>query len=239
MTFGKSKLRKATQGDPTAGPFTLPPQSVLELKLAFTPPSQKDETLAKSEAAKTGKDQSLKLKRSIFGGLNIGYANGHNQEIMLRADILRPMVIVAPAIHKFGAVHVERPMPVTLYLSNPTVVDVEWRVRHIPWERPPRRVGAAPIADEDLPFDKPDVFKFGKVAGVIAGPSMPLRTVSAKNPEGLFDAARAPVPVTVSFAPEKDGYYRSRFRFVVTKGESFDVVLVGKGSYEEGVDVPR
>jgi hypothetical protein len=41
---------------------------------------------------------------------------------VLRGVVLRPMVVVMPAEHRFGAVHVERQEPVTLYLSNPTEV---------------------------------------------------------------------------------------------------------------------
>jgi hypothetical protein len=49
---------------------------------------------------------------------------------------------------------------------------------------------------------------------------------------------RAPRPVTVTFAPKRNVRYCSRFRFEVSHGEAFDVVLQGAGSYEEDV-LPR
>uniref|UniRef100_A0A7S2DBV6 Uncharacterized protein n=1 Tax=Octactis speculum TaxID=3111310 RepID=A0A7S2DBV6_9STRA len=47
------------------------------------------------------------------------------------------------------------------------------------------------------------------------------------------DNHRAPRPITVTFQPKKNLEYQSRFRFEVAYGEGFDVVLSGKGTYEE------
>ena len=44
---------------------------------------------------------------------------------------------------------------------------------------------------------------------------------------------RAPRPIKVTFRPHANRAYQSRFRFMVDKGEGFDLVLAGKGTYEE------
>ena len=42
-----------------------------------------------------------------------------------------------------------------------------------------------------------------------------------------------PAPITIKFCPKKNSRYSSRFRFVCEFGNSFDILLVGQGTYEE------
>ena len=72
---------------------------------------------------------SDELEDKFEGDLTVTFANAvaDQQLFKLHAYVLKPMILVAPAEHRFGAVHVERWKPITLYLSNPTVVDAEWR----------------------------------------------------------------------------------------------------------------
>lgn len=44
---------------------------------------------------------------------------------------------------------------------------------------------------------------------------------------------RVPRPIVITFRPKKNVPYQSRFRFEVEHGEGFDVVVSGKGTYEE------
>ena len=53
-----------------------------------------------------------------------------------------------------------------------------------------------------------------------------LRNLNAVNP-------RHPRAITVKFNPNLDRRYRSRFRFEVEEGSGFDVLLAGRGTYEE------
>lgn len=48
---------------------------------------------------------------------------------MLRAQLLRPMLIVSPAIVEFGTVHINHRKQRILTVSNPTDVDAEWQVK--------------------------------------------------------------------------------------------------------------
>ena len=90
------------------------------------------------------------------------------------AYVLKLMIPVAPAEHRFGAVHVERWKPITLYLSNPTV-DAEWKefstFRFIVLRR---ELGGIASSNEMMPMDEPSVFKFSMVVGTLMGPSLPL-----------------------------------------------------------------
>lgn len=42
-----------------------------------------------------------------------------------------------------------------------------------------------------------------------------------------------PAKLTVTFRPKKNVLYKSKFRFIVENGLACDVILKGKGSYEE------
>lgn len=64
-------------------------------------------------------------------------------------------------------------------------------------------------------------------------------------PEGLCvppvakDAAERellPQTILVNFRPKQNVLYKSKFRFTVENGLSCDVILKGKGSYEENHD---
>ena len=55
----------------------------------------------------------------------------------------------------------------------------------------------------------------------------------------LLSPHRFSRPLEVRFRPEVTGLYRCRFRFVVEEGEGFDVVLEGRGTYQEGRWVGR
>ena len=217
----------------TSGPFTLPADNSIALTLKFKPKVSNG-----LNGTLSGEPGALPLEKTYNGKLKITFSNGVEDEqiFKLHAHVLRPVILVAPAEHRYGAVHVERWQGSTFYLSNPSEVDAEWRIQHIPYVRPPKRVGTSPPKASMMPEDDPSVFKFSKVAGILSGPSMPLEFAPARLAEGLPDPTKAPFLIDVTFKPSDAAYYRCRFRFVVTKGQSFDVVLYGKGTFNEGAD---
>jgi len=205
------------------GPYRLLIGGTMDVTLRFIPPKE---------------PLSDELEDKYEGDLTVTFANSVADEQMfkLHAYILKPMILVAPAEHRFGAVHVERWKPITLYLSNPTTVDAEWRIQHIPFHRPPKRVGGDAPSNDMMPMDEPSVFKFSMIAGTLMGPSLPLGTAQVKPPQGFADERTRPLAVSVTFKPETAVHYRSRFRFLVKGGQSFDILLFGKGSFYEGTD---
>ena len=212
------------QSKGASGPYKLLIGGTMDITLKFTPP--KFDLL------------SDELEDKFEGDLTATFANtvGDSQLIKLHAYIKKPTILISPAEHRFGAVHVERWRPVTLFISNPTEVDAEWRIQHVPFHRPPKRVGGEAPANEMMPMDEPSVFKFSMVAGTLMGPSLPLSTASVNPPQGFADERKKPLGVTVTFKPETAVHYRSRFRFIVKNGNDFDVLLFGKGSFYEGTD---
>jgi hypothetical protein len=102
-----------------------------------------------------------------------------------------------------------------------------WRALGLPpdpvWARAP-----APAPPED----DPSVFSFAALSGTVAGPTGPLAGAPAA---ALRASPGLPAPATldVRFAPKAAVVYASRFRFAVAHGEAFEVVLTGRGTFEE------
>lgn len=199
---------------------------------------------------------AAKLKYDFRGRIKITFSNGHVQWVGVRADYLRPMVAVSRALHNFGHCHTESTKDFEVFLANPTEVDAEWKVEHVPAPPPKPRVtidvsslgldgikgidvaalsGAAPegpatIAEED----DPSVFEFSLSSGVLTGPTAPLQVAETLDLRNADESGRTSLlPIKVTFNPRLNVHYKSRFRFRVRKGEAFDVVLRGHGSYME------
>ena len=201
------------------------------------------------EAAKS------RLKTQYRGALVLTFSNGTVQRIGLRADVLRPILVAAPPTMWFGNVHVERTSSDTLHVANPTRVDAEWKLQHMPVPPPKKRVqidatalGLAkegesfslaalglkppPESPREVPVDDPEVFSFSTTRGVLPGPTAPLGVAEAL-PLRSSGGKTPLLPIHVTFKPKLDKLYRSRFRLYVRKGEGFDVVISGHGSYHE------
>ncbi len=58
----------------------------------------------------SGEPGALPLEKTYNGKLKITFSNGVEDEqiFKLHAHVLRPVILVAPAEHRYGAVHVER-----------------------------------------------------------------------------------------------------------------------------------
>ena len=89
--------------------------------------------------------------------------------------------------------------------------------------------------------DDPEVFEFNITSGILKGKSLPLRKV----PEGLLvppvpktdeEIKYLPQKIFIKFNPKKNVLYKSKFRFLTENGIPCDVILKGRGSYEENHD---
>lgn len=90
-------------------------------------------------------------------------------------------------------------------------------------------------------MDDPEVFEFSIAEGDIKGKTLPLRNM----PEGLCvppvpkdeeERKYLPQPILINFRPKQNVLYKSKFRFTVANGLSCDIILKGKGSFEENHD---
>lgn len=239
------------------------PRRSLNLDILFSPPP-----LPPSSPL-----EPAKLKYDYDGELIVRFSTGQEQRVALQGTVVRPALVASPPAHDFKVVRTDGSSCLSLFLSNPTEVDIEWQLRHVPRGD---RVSDG-IDGDNAPLDSvddPSVFDFSDVTAHMTGPSLPLKSAAACVPkdfnrlvDSLFsqtvtaltwkpgggdhdeavtslDAAlraearanpRVPLPVTVTFKPKRDVKYCSRFRFDVHKGEPFDIVLQGVGSYEENV----
>ena len=218
--------------------------------------------------------EPAKLKYEYDGELIVRFSTGQEQRVGLQGVVVRPALVVSPPAHDFRTVRTDGTACLTMFLSNPTEVDIDWQLRHVPRAD---RVSDGIDGDNAPPdsVDDPSVFDFSEITAHMVGPSLPLKSAAACIPkdfnrvaDSLFaqtvtaltwrpgsdpaktaavtslDAAlkneakanaRMPYPITVTFTPTKNVKYCSRFRFDVHKGEGFDIVLQGVGSYEEDV----
>ena len=190
--------------------YTLPPAENLQVLLRFRWVLPHDDTVPRP------------LQYTDTGTFHIRYTNGDTQQIDTKATVLRPTVNVFPSTHDFGLLRAGHAKPLTLYVGNPTKVDAEWDLQHVPSQEP---------------GDRPEVFKIGLMSGVLKGPTIPVSSGMVHNrpPEGLHETQVAALPTqfVVTFTPEHDVQYRSTFRFVVRGGNSFDVTFSGQGTYDE------
>ncbi|CAN0002931.1 unnamed protein product, partial [Sphacelaria rigidula] len=116
------------------------------------------------------------------GKVGISFSTGHSQAIWLRGEVLRPMISISPATHSFGPIHTERKGGATLFLGNPTYVDAEWSLSHIP--APPPKKSRKDTADAAPGFvDDPTVFFFKETSGTCVGVKLPLSSSAACLPE--------------------------------------------------------
>ena len=199
--------------DPNVDPvFKVPAGDDVTVSLVFAPQPGTGEL-----------DVNMRLRKRYRGELQFWYANGVCQKTKLEGVLDCPMLAAAPPELFHGTVHVEKYSEKTLHLANPTELPAQWRIEHDP-------------ANDDLSdafVDDADCWQFERLEGVVP-PTLPLTSAAACPPQGLDqNGRRKPVPVKVRFLPRKNAKYRSRFTFRVEHGESFTVLLYGRGTYEE------
>jgi len=82
------------------------------------------------------------------------------------------------------------------------------------------------------PIDDPSVFSFSALTGTLPGPTATPDAAEAAHTRASIGIP-TPLALDVRFAPRAPVVYLSRFRFCVAHGESFEVTLSGRGTYEE------
>lgn len=230
---------------------TLASGEALELSLVFRVPE-----VSLSSARRP-------LRSVSKGHVRFTFLNGCVQDIGLRGEVLRPMLAIAPSDYHFGSCQLMREdRDLCLYLANPTLVCASWTLTHVPYPEPKTRAEQIAY-DRELGHlrDDPHVFVFEQTQGEVRGPTLPLSTAGYRLPrdahirhaEAIFgdhghhrsgslsqeikssshERNNALGTVQVKFRPTTIEHFRSRFRFQVDQGESFDIVLEGQGSVDE------
>ncbi len=179
----------------------------------------------KSHMDTTAQTSIIETKKETHGLLTAMFSNGDTQEIDLHAEIIYPLLVASPAEHNFGTIHVDRSVAIPIYLANPTVVDADWKLVHVP------------AITQHRFIDDPAVFNFNISGGRIEGPTLQLDAAGVHPPQGgLINRKKDLTELKVDFSPQNSAHYRSRFRFTVKGGESFDILLTGEGTVYENAD---
>ena len=234
--------------------FNLGPGDNVHVELGFIPPRSYAES-------KVGEE--IVLKKELRGDLTINFATGHVQNVILKGIVLKPVLVVAPATYHFGVINTEACHTVIIYLCNPSEVDARWSVKHIPKVPIKKVFGKEAfedqIDDSDVfVFNETEGIQRGPTLPLPSAASclpedynrldnavwsQPTTKLTWKDESRVLlsdelknrndQNFRQPRPILVTFKPKKNFKYRSRFRFEVENGIGFDVMLSGKGTYEE------
>lgn len=89
--------------------------------------------------------------------------------------------------------------------------------------------------------DDPEVFEFSQTMGELKGRSLPLRKVPEGGlvppvPRDEEEQKYMPQKVFIKFKPKANVLYKSKFRFICENGINIDIILKGRGSFEENHD---
>lgn len=159
--------------------FNLAENTNLELKIAFQAPKPKDNTL-----------WPLTQRMSQTGHLIVHFSNGDVQSFNLKADLLRPILVLnntgfegkddGKDDRDFGLVHIKNHKTIAIYLSNITKVPGKWKLLYVKFPQK-KLTGFATKTnlefENELKNDDPTVFEFSSTEGLIYGPSVPLNSV--------------------------------------------------------------
>lgn len=159
--------------------FNLAENTNLELKIAFQAPKPSETNL-----------WALTQRMYQSGNLLINFSNGDSQNIILKAELLRPILIInntgfegkeeAAEMRDFGTVHIKNYKTLSLFLVNKTKVPGKWKLLYVKF---PQKglVGFATKTklefENEIKTDDPTVFEFSRTDGVISGPSIPMNCV--------------------------------------------------------------
>lgn len=144
----------------------------------------------------------------------------------------------------FGTVNVERDRTIHVYLSNTTDVTARWQLNYVKFPRK-QTIGhntTTKWEHENLEkTDDAEVFEFSATNGELKGTSLRLRKVPEGGlvppvPKDEDEQKYLPQKIFVKFKPKVNVLYKSKFRFTCENGLSCDVILKGRGSYEENHD---
>lgn len=151
--------------------FRLPPNESVEVSVSFQP-----KVTPLSDGTRDDIDESKDMKLDAAGRLKIKYSTGQEQFIEMKGELLRPLVAIQPSSYHYGMCHVEDDQDIIVYVNNPTLVQANYKIVHIP-EIKSKRQRMILDPDNELNkehFDDPSAFVFSEYEGSQQGPTLPL-----------------------------------------------------------------
>ena len=223
--------------------FCLQPLKIVEVSLKFKAPPPSDTA-----------EWPMTILNERKGELIAHFNNGDTQKLFIDAIMMRPQVQILTDFQSrndyamdeldFGTVNCERDRTIHVYLSNQTDVTARWQLNYVKFPKK-GTIGhntTTKWEKENLEKeDDPEVFEFSETGGELKGSSLKLRKVPEGGivppvPKDEEERMYLPLKVFVKFKPKSNTLYKSKFRFTSENGLSCDVILKGRGSYEENYD---
>jgi len=159
--------------------FNLPPGESVEISVAFLP-----NPAPLSDGSRDDVEESKEMKLDAKGRLKILFSTGQEQFVDFKGEMMRPIVLASPSDYHFGVVHTEKEHELVFFVCNPTSVDANWKITHVP-AIPPKRARMVLDPNDELNqvhLDAPEVFAFSDMDGIQPGPTLPIKSSGAALP---------------------------------------------------------
>jgi hypothetical protein len=125
---------------------------------------------------------------------------------LLCAQVLHPALYCQPVQYAFGQQHLDtshsrHAAKTWVHLQNPTTVDAQWRLVHVPQPIPKTRAArarqAASLVIESAHAlgpctDMPEVFQFEQMQGIVKGPTREISSIVGRLPSTPIGGGRIP-----------------------------------------------
>ena len=218
--------------------FNIIPNSNLKLEVKFLAPNPLNE-----------QEWPMKMIDEKYGKIKVFFENNEFSEYHLVGVLKRPRLRISTSgnesiegsnVIDFGYVNCESSKRMSIFIMNETEVETKWSIYSLK-SKPKNYYGYGTLTkDEKEDMEKnddPDVFIFNLTSGIVQGPSNQLIDIP-KGPgiPKVFNKKNEeynPVRVDILFRPNKNVFYKTRYRLVSETGNELDFILKGYGSYLE------
>lgn len=142
----------------------------------------------------------------------------------------------------FGTIHVKNEKKLSIYLINCSKSDAKFSIEYVKYmESKKINFEQSLWTKEDFEdqkiTDQKDIFFLNRAAGTILSNSAPVHyipgTLALPSQEDSFTQKHKPVKIDFLFKPKTNLLYKSKFRIIVEDGLSYDIIVRGRGSFEE------
>lgn len=145
----------------------------------------------------------------------------------------------------FGTVHFKNSKKLSFHLANPSKVDARFYIAYVKYQQSikykfEQTLWTALDYEDQTIVDEKKCWRLSVDSGVVRSRTLPVHympsTLALPSHDDTFAETHQPLQVTVMFKPEANLLYKSKFRVTVAEGISFDIIVKGRGSYEEELE---
>lgn len=142
----------------------------------------------------------------------------------------------------FGTVHVKNSKKLSVYLINPSKVDAKWTISYLKYHQSIKykfeeTLWTKQDYEDQIIVDEKKCFKISADSGTVTNLSIPVHyipgTLALPSHDDSYSENHKPFQLSFLFKPESNSLYKSKFRLAVAEGQSFDLIVKGKGTFGE------